>query len=105
MIVNKKLKEELSEELYFGLQILAATSRVQIQLAKYGKSGRKVLIGHYNALPQGRANFNSPMIKTTINKCLKSPSWPNKIQFKTVNKGHLLFIESPQQETENGNND
>lgn len=98
MIVNKKLEEELSEELYLGLQILAATSRVKIKLAKYGKTGYKVLIGHHNALPNGRANFNSSLIQKTIVKCLKSPSWPAKIQFKTVNKGHLLFVEIPEQQ-------
>lgn len=100
MIVNRKIKEELSEELYFGLQLLAATSRVKIKLAKYGKTGFKVLVGHYNALPNGRANFNSSLIENTIIKCLKSPSWPIKVKFKTVNKGHLLYVETPEQQQE-----
>ena len=100
MIVNKKLKEELSEELYLALQILAATSRVSIKLAKYGKTGQKVLLGQNNALPNGRANFKSSLILSTIKKCLKSPSWPSKVKFKTTQKGHLFYVDIPEQQEE-----
>jgi hypothetical protein len=98
MIENKNLKEELSEELHLALQLLDSISKFKIKLAKYGKSGQKVLVGHCNALPNGRADFNSSLIKSTIIKCQKVPTWPKKVQFKTVNKGHLLFVESPQSE-------
>lgn len=96
MIVNKELKEELSKDLHLALHLLHSMSKYKIKLAKYGKAGTKVLVGHHNALPNARANFNSSLIKSTIIKCQKVPTWPKKVQFKTVNKGHLLFVESPQ---------
>lgn len=111
--MNPKILQKLNPKIKAALQYLDRYTDFDIAL-RFGrseamtkaedKSVTTISIGVENALPHGRADFNSKRILAAWNKCKDIPGFPSEVELKKTAKGYQITIKKQKQNGDHHDN-